>query len=390
MVVGDPSSELTLHRSGSNCDLGFSTGERYLVYGYRDAKNGNLGTSMCTRTRRMNDPRADADIAYFDARRAGRSTGGWLSGVVEERHYDHSRGPDGHVRGEIARPLASIRVTVSSSSGESHSTVTDANGRYVFTGLTPINWRLLADLPTPFKSHDGLVGSRYMRPLPTVSWPRNASCAEADVDARVDGVVTGLLLDEKGRPAPGITVELANVAALDSDPFAFPDAEVVTDVQGRFEFRPVPAALYVVGVQLRKAYKTNVLDRRRYHPGVRQRSAATVVPLNRGERIELKPFRLPPLPTERTMTILLRAPSPEVVAASSIFLVGATKQLLDLADGSTVLRLPYGAEYQVDVRPPQGHRVEFQRSDDPYRKGREGFIDSDDTDRTIEVRIQPR
>lgn len=300
MVVGDPSSELTVTGSGSDCDLGFSTGERYLVYAYRNANTGTLQTSMCSRTRRIRDPRAAADLAYFDARSAGRPTAGWLSGVVEERHYDHSRGPDGRVREWIVRPLGGIRVTVSSPTGESHSTVTDANGRYVFTDLTPINWRLRAALPTPFQPHDALVSSRYNGPLPTVMWLKNASCAEADVDARVDGVVAGVLLDEDGRPGRGITVQLANIAALDSDSGAVPDAEVMTDERGRFEFRPVPAGRYVVGVQLARSPLTGTLDRRCYYPGVRQRPAATVISLDRGERVQLKPFRLPRFrPNER-------------------------------------------------------------------------------------------
>jgi hypothetical protein len=294
LAAGDAAPELTLIGSRWNCDLGFANGERYLVYAYRNPETGDLGASMCSRTVPMSDPRAGADLAYFDARRAGRPTGGWLSGVVEERHYDSARGPEGRVRQWVVRPLARIPITVTSPTGESHSTLTDTNGRYVFTGLPRMNWRVVAELPAPFKPHDGLVSSRYIGPGPTVPWLKDASCAEADVDARVDGVVKGQLLDNDGRPARGIAVELANVAALDSDPDALRDAEVVSDQEGRFEFRPVPAGRYVVGVNLSRPHMTNMLDRRRYHPGVRQRSAATVIRLDRGERIQLEPFRLPP------------------------------------------------------------------------------------------------
>ena len=391
LIAGEATTEVRLSRSGSNCDIGFSIGERYLVYAYRDVKSGVLRTSMCSRTKPMSDPRASADVAYFDALRAGRRTEGWLSGVVEERHSDNSRGPDGRVRGWIARPLARIRVTVSSPVGESHSAVTDANGRYVFTGLAPMNWRLVADLPRPLAPHDGLVASHYSGASPTVLWLRNASCAEADVDARVDGVVSGVLLGEDGRPAPGITVELSNIEAIESDPFAAPAAKGVTNERGRFEFRPLPAGRYVMGVQLLKSHKTNVLDRRRYHPGVREQDQATVITLARGERIQLEAFRLPPLPSERRITIVLRAPSREIAAATSIFLLGPTKQQpLDLTDGSTALTLRYGSEYRVQVSAPQGYTFEFEKSDDPYRRGLEGFIGHDDTDRTIEVQIRPR
>jgi hypothetical protein len=106
MLAGQPAAEITLGPDiktvtsatpnvSSSCGLGFTLKRRYLVYAYRDPETGYLSTSLCSRTTDMSDPRAAADIAYFDARAAGRQTEGWLSGVVEERHYDSSRGPDG-------------------------------------------------------------------------------------------------------------------------------------------------------------------------------------------------------------------------------------------------------------------------------------------------------
>ena len=377
--------------SASDCAIGFKAGERYLVYAYRDMQTGDLYTSMCSRTRRMSDPEAQVDLTYFEARDAGGPTSGWLSGIVRELHYDSSRGPDGRVKEWIVSPLSGIRVTATSPTGETHTTVTRDGGVYVFTGLTlSWDWQVKADLPRPFQPHDGLVTARYHGPTPTVPWSKGTTCAEANIDARIDGVISGVILDEQGRPGRGIVVELGNAQSLRSDPDARADQEVVTDEQGRFEFRPLPAGTYVVGVQLEKPHMTDTLDRRRYHPGVRQLESATAIALNRGQRLQIEPFRLPALPEERTITVTLRAPTADVAAGTRVFLTGATKQRLDMTSGSISLRLPFNAAYVLSVEPPQGFLRDYARSSDPYRRNREHEISRDDTDRTIEIVVRPR
>jgi len=399
MLVGSPAAEITLGPDiktvtsamtiSSSCDLGFTLKRRYLVYAYRDPQTGYLSTSLCSRTTDMSDPRAAADIAYFDARAAGKPTDGWLSGVVEERHYDPSRGPDGRVREWMTRPVRGIRITATSPASESRSTVTNANGWYRFTGLAPAEWRVKADLPAPFAPHDGMVEAPNFAPQSEVVWFRDATCAEADIDARVNGTITGQILDEEGRPGRNFVVHLRHAAKLETDVFG--DDEVVADEQGRFEFRPLPEGRYVVGVGLNEQRPmTDLLDRRRYHPGVRQRAAAMVIRLGRGERVQLSPFRLPPLPTERTVRVVLSAPSPDIAAETRVFLAGATKQLLTLVDGSVHLRLPFGAAYRLFVEPPQGFTAQVRQSQDQYRRGRELEIQRDDMDRTIEILLARR
>jgi hypothetical protein len=391
MISGEPAAEVILGRLYTSCDLRFRAGEQYLVYAYQSRETGALATSFCSRTRPIGDPQAAADIAYFDAHLAGRPTDGWLGGVVEERHYDVSRGPDGRVREWVVRPLADIPVTISSPEGETRSTATDANGWYGFSGVSAGEWRVAADLPAPFRPHDGLVTMLGHLPSATVRWLKGATCAEANVDARVDGIVRGVLFDERGLPARGIPVELMDVAALETDPDTFTELEAVTDEQGQFEFRPIPAGRYILGVGLNdRPHREDVLDRRRYNPGVRERSAATVIELDRGARVLLEPFRLPELPTDRTISIVLRAPTPDVAAGTQVYLAGPTKRLLDLSAGSIALELPFGAQYRILVVAPAGHTFEFERSDDPTRTRNPGHIDRDDTGRTISIRVLPR
>jgi hypothetical protein len=400
MLVGQPAAEITLGPDidtvtsatpyiSSNCDLGFALKRRYLVYAYRDPETGYLSTSLCSRTTDMSDPRAAADIAYFDARAAGRPTEGWLSGVVEERHYDSSRGPDGRVREWITRPVRGIRITATSPAGEFRSTVTNADGWYQFAGLVPGEWRVRADLPAPFAPHDGMVEAPNFGPLPEVVWFRDATCAQADIDARVNGTIVGQILDDEGRPGRNFVVQMRNAAKLETDLSA--DEEVVADEQGRFEFRPLPAGRYVVGVDLGEPPRmTDSLDKRRYYPGVRQLATATVIRLGRGERVQLSPFQLPALPAERTVQIVLAAPNSDVADRTRVFLTGATKKLLTLVDGSIALRLTFGAAYRLFVEPPPGFTWQARQSQDQSRRGHELEIQRDDMDRTIEISIVRR
>lgn len=401
VLVGPPATELTIGprsqpvvegapRVTSSCDIGFSENSRYLVYAWRTPA-GDLMTSLCSRTRLACDPQAMADVAYYEARAAGRSTAGRLSGVVEERHYDSSRDADGQVREWVTRPLAGVRVTATSPEGAAHSTRTDANGLYVFEGLTPSQnppWRIKADLPEPFAPHDGTVSMRFNGPRPVVTWFKNSECAEANVHARVDGRIAGRLFDEAGRPARRVVIELANATALTTDESASADEKTFTDDDGRFEFRALPEGRYYVGVEFDERGNQGTLDRRRYYPGVRSLKEARVIELRRGQRLRLESFRLPPLPQTRTLTVVVRAPSPEIAAQTAVFMMGAVKDRLDLRSGSTSVRLPYGATYALSAQPPQGYFVTTEQR--PYFGPTSVIgLSPDQADRTVTFTLQP-
>jgi len=40
---------------GGDCGYPFRTGQQYLVYAYKDEKDGRLGTSICSRTRQLSE-----------------------------------------------------------------------------------------------------------------------------------------------------------------------------------------------------------------------------------------------------------------------------------------------------------------------------------------------
>jgi hypothetical protein len=57
-------SEITIATvTGTECDLGFKNGEKYLVYAYKDSRHDHLATGICTRTKLLSE--AKQDIDYF-------------------------------------------------------------------------------------------------------------------------------------------------------------------------------------------------------------------------------------------------------------------------------------------------------------------------------------
>lgn len=132
----------------STCALTFNVGERYIVYAYRDHA-GELSTNMCTRTRRLNTPYARSDIAYFDHRER-KARGGLLTGVVADGTQDRSS------VGENPRPIAGVRVTVTTGNGGRvvGTAVTRADGSYELTGLPSGRLRIVASLPSQFAPHE--------------------------------------------------------------------------------------------------------------------------------------------------------------------------------------------------------------------------------------------
>ncbi len=184
MVVGKQAQELTLGplagfagktgKTISSCDMPFTVGERYLVYAFRHSETGDLVTSRCSRTQLISSPRAAADLAFFDARAQRQSTAGWVSGIVEDGDYD---------TGEwVGRRLAGVRVVATRPVAERKVAYTNADGVYVFSGLSPA-WRITAELPPPYLPHDGAIGRRDGSETPGVDWRPGLSCAEADIHA---------------------------------------------------------------------------------------------------------------------------------------------------------------------------------------------------------------
>jgi hypothetical protein len=361
--LGVRPGKITLENTPSNCALRVTLGERYLVYAYRERPAGPLTLSMCTRTRPLSDPLARADVAYLTHRRLG-SGRPLMTGVITDVTMDLA------TPGAMQRPVAGVRVTATPlDGGRSRTVTTDADGRYELTKVPAGRFNITASLPPQFEP---------LEPV-TVTIDERRGCAEANIGVRIDGRISGQLLDEQGQPMRRVVVQLADPAQARALKSPLRTIETITTYQGQFEFRYVGPGRYVVGVNLHMPLRSGTLNRRRFYGESLDPATATVVEIETAERRVLPPFRLPPLPSDRLMTIVVQAPTNEVARATALFLTGAAREPVAQTGDPVPLRLPFGASYLIEAVPPPGYRII-----EPANVR----IQPDDTDKTIEFRVE--
>ena len=78
------------------------------------------------------------------------------------------------------------------------------------------------------------------------------------------------------------------------------------------------------------------------------------------------------------ITIVVHAPDKDTASATTVVMTGATRERVDHRGEPVTLRLPFGAPYLVEATPPEGYRIQE----------RAVRIERDDTDRTIEFRVE--
>ena len=363
-VKGVGTGSISLGNGPPSCALRFNIGERYVVYAYRDPSTGSLYTGMCTRTRPLADPHTDGDLAYFDIGQDRGAARRLLTGVVRN---DTIRLDSERVS---VQELAGIPITLRPvDGGPALTSSSRANGSYQIAGMPPGRFVLTATLD-----------ERFEKPEPvTVFVPAETPCAEADIGVYVDGRIRGQLVDERGQPARGVGVDLADPVTVRAVTTPVSTVKTVTDERGYFEFRRLGPGRYVIGVDLSRGVRPGKLDRRRFYGGTQDPGRATIVELGMAERREISPFKLIPLPVERTITIILQAALVEVAIDTKLFMTGASREQLQHGKGPIALRLPFGAAYVLEAVAPDGYRVAGPRF---------VRIDRDDTDRTIEFRVE--
>ena len=277
---------------------------------------------MCTRTRLLSD--AASDLAYF-AEMERPATGGRVYGRI--RHI----APNFESGGTTDRePLSNVVLTLTGARARS-KTATDAAGQFEFGRLSPGEYELRAEFPQQFAS---------WRPV-TLRIQNDRACVEFDSGARVDGRITGTLLDETGKPAPGIVVEVAAASTRGESKPPPRTATAKTDQIGAFEFTMLPPGDYVVGTELSRPPARDGRDRRRYYPGTLAPEAARIVHLDAASRVTLDRFQLPAFPAERVIDGIVIGADGQPAAGATVTLFGAGPESQVSQDGRFRFTLPY-------------------------------------------------
>ena len=179
-------------------------------------------------------------------------------------------------------------------------------------------------------------------------------CADADIWARLDGHISGRVVDERGQAARGVHVQLADAQAIRNNTPTASLLDVQADENGVFTFRYMPdgtyagrriahSAIWAVGSQALLREDGDSTRRERDRSG-------------RGEHLTVPEFRLAPLPQERAVTVIMRRRLPRSHRErGSSSLARRSNRSNTAAEPSCDCRT--GAEFVIEANAPDGYRV---------------------------------
>jgi 5-hydroxyisourate hydrolase-like protein (transthyretin family) len=263
--------------AGQRCSLSFRTGREYIVYARPD-ETGALTTSVCLRTREIED--GAADLAYLGSLKDGSAPLGRISGQILSVARDLS----GKARGSAA-PVAGANVTLTKN-GQAQTAVTDRAGDFAFESLTVGRYIVSLEASEHY----------YADAAPAIVELRDPhACAQVDRRVSSNGRVTGRVVDAAGQPIAGLTIELTtagartNASRLDAS-----TRRAITNSAGRYEIARLPAGRFLVGINISARRASAASMPRVFHPGVTSVTQAMPITVPSGGQVALADLKLSP------------------------------------------------------------------------------------------------
>jgi hypothetical protein len=217
----------------ARCGSRFASGREYLVYATR-AADGTLITGSCSRTRPID--RAAEDLAYISNVISGVVLGSVRTSVVL-RTRNLATGRD------AVRPLANAAVTLRRGDFSIGGS-TNSAGLASFANLAPGVYDASV---TP--SRDGEFRTTLSPAELELADAR--ACAVLTAVVIPNGHISGRVVNERGAPVEGLTVELAAVNARGQISPAGEIRRAVTTRDGFYEMNDIPPGRFLVGVNVR-------------------------------------------------------------------------------------------------------------------------------------------
>jgi hypothetical protein len=261
--------------SGPACGYTFKVGEQYLVYAYRPKDGSGLAVSLCSRTRPLAN--AAEDLAFFQTLNVSAGTGGTISGKVEHWERDLATGS--------GKQYPSVRDVLIVARGQANTfeAVTDEQGRYIINRLPPGAYEVAAYPPAQFAQRSFTTKAEL---------PDPRSCFAADFSVSYDGRIRGRIVGSGNQSVEGAQVELMAVERIGGTGI-IETVETSADAGGAFEFIEVGPGRYVVGVDITRRLRSEIVFPTTYHPGTSTAAQATIVEVAGGQHVDLQPMLVP-------------------------------------------------------------------------------------------------
>ena len=292
--------EISTPSSAPACGYYFQRGETYLVYAQRQS-DGTLLVTSCGRTR----PVAEAadDFKYL-RHLADAPPIAELFGSVTD-----ARAPRGAENGR-REPwgLPNVRITLDGG-GVSKTMLTDAKGGYRFGGLAPGRYQV----------HASLEGYVVVMP-PNVMELHAKGCGEVHIGMQGDRRITGRVMDDQGRPASHVTVEVVRTRPNSENELPMALHTAVTDEEGRYEIGLLNATTYYLGINLDHTPTALSPFTRWFYPGTERPPEAQVITVKEEPGVQNYDFVLPRPQHEHDLSGVVLWPDGRAAEHVEIFL----------------------------------------------------------------------
>lgn len=219
--------EVKTGTGGGDCGYPFESGQQYLVYAWSN-DDGTLSTSICSRTRPLNE--AADDLQYF--RNIPRTNSG-ANIQVKVVRYEVPWQETGEFK---VVPLKKIKITAIKED-QNFEGSTDENGRVELSGLPPGKYKVTADISSSPNSY-----------FTTEVELTDRGCAGVDFFERIDGSLSGRVVDGNGNALRGARIDL--LAVTDSTQETSAGRWGFTNDSGEYLLRNVPPGSYILGSNL--------------------------------------------------------------------------------------------------------------------------------------------
>jgi hypothetical protein len=279
---------------GGDCGYDFQHGRDYIVYASNEP-GGAFSTVVCSPTRPVE--KAADDLKYFHQLADASPTA-----EIRVTAFDAHGG-----RAELP-VLKGVRVTIDGP-GIHESSITDAAGRQIFSGLPPGEYRVDGLL-------DGYATVDYVRPVRVAS----KGCAEFALPLKLDRMVSGRIFGKDGQPASGVTIEAVPMRPRHENDFPNAADAATTDGNGRYELRGLTTGDYYLGISLSRSPTLENPYTRWLYPGVEDPGSAGIVHISDKPEVVRFDLTLPDAQHERLIQGTVVWPDGRLAEGVNIFI----------------------------------------------------------------------
>ncbi len=280
-------SRFTLESINSTCDFNFQADKTYLVYAFKN-KDGSFLTNICTPTNLLENAGKDLDFLRNPPK---DGSGSKIFGTVYESINNYSE------ENLSVKPMKGLEVKIISTTNPKSVffAITNEEGKYE-TNVPVGTYEVKPNIPNYYKYEVSL----YSNPNTEIIKAEDRQCKELTFTIKNDSKVSGKILDEDGKPAKDITIEI------------FPENTerdlnargkwAFSDEKGNFSFSGISLGRYFLSVNYYKMPDDKMPYSRIFYPFSTEQSQAQIFEITNGTKHTDIIFRLPPKLKKRRIT----------------------------------------------------------------------------------------